>query len=255
MMNSKLLFSGKGLVITAAFLLLSVALISVFPRLRIDLTQDSLYTLADGTRNIVSGLEKPVDLLFFYSEEATADVPQLRTYGTRVQELLEEMAIASGGNVTYRLIDPVPFSEEEDLAVEYGVQRVPLSEGGEEVFFGIVALDPATIPAEDANAVEIAQAGEKVFETIALVRPDQEEFLEYEVAKLITQVANPTPPVVGFLSSVPVDGGMNPDTMRPVSPLMIMDTIRQLYTARRVAPDAPASTKTSPFSCWCIRRS
>ena len=238
MMNSKLLFSGKGLVITAAFLLLSVALISVFPRLRIDLTQDSLYTLADGTRNIVSGLEKPVDLLFFYSEEATADVPQLRTYGTRVQELLEEMAIASGGNVTYRLIDPVPFSEEEDLAVEYGVQRVPLSEGGEEVFFGIVALDPATIPAEDANAVEIAQAGEKVFETIALVRPDQEEFLEYEVAKLITQVANPTPPVVGFLSSVPVDGGMNPDTMRPVSPLMIMDTIRQLYTARRVAPEA-----------------
>jgi ABC-type uncharacterized transport system involved in gliding motility auxiliary subunit len=238
MMNSKLLFSGKGLVITAAFLLLSVALISVFPRLRIDLTQDSLYTLADGTRNIVSNLDKPVDLLFFYSEEATADVPQLRTYGTRVQELLEEMAIASEGNVTYRLIDPVPFSEEEDLAVEYGVQRVPLSEGGEEVFFGIVALDPASIPAEDANAVELAQAGEKIFETIALVRPDQEEFLEYEVAKLITQVANPTPPVVGFLSTVPVDGGMNPDTMRPVSPLMIMDTIRQLYTARRVAPDA-----------------
>ncbi len=238
MMNSKLLFSGKGLVITGAFLLLSVALISAFPRLRIDLTQDSLYTLADGTRNIVSGLEKPVDLLFFYSEEATADVPQLRTYGTRVQELLEEMAIASDGNVTYRLIDPVPFSEEEDLAVEYGVQRVPLSEGGEEVFFGIVALDPATIPAEDANAVEAAQAGEKVFKTIALVRPDQEEFLEYEVAKLITQVANPTPPVVGFLSSVPVDGGMNPETMRPVSPLMIMDTIRQLYQTRRVAPDA-----------------
>jgi len=238
MMNSKLLFSGKGLVITGVFLLLSVALISVFPRLRIDLTQDSLYTLADGTRNIVSNLEKPVDLLFFYSEEATADVPQLRTYGTRVQELLEEMAIASEGNVTYRLIDPVPFSEEEDLAVEYGVQRVPLNEGGEEVFFGIVALDPATVPAEDANAVEVAQAGEKIFETIALVRPDQEEFLEYEVAKLITQVANPTPPVVGFLSTVPVDGGMNPDTMRPVSPLMIMDTIRQLYTTRRVAPDA-----------------
>lgn len=237
MMNSKILFSGKGLVITAAFLLLSVALISVFPRLRVDLTQDSLYTLADGTRNIVSSLEKPVDLLFFYSEEATADVPQLRTYGTRVQELLEEMAIASDGNVNYRLIDPVPFSEEEDLAVEYGVQRVPLNEGGEEVFFGIVALDPATVAAEDANAVEVAQAGEKVFETIALVRPDQEEFLEYEVAKLITQVANPVPPVVGFLSSVPVDGGMNPDTMRPVAPLMIMDTIRQLYTARRVAPD------------------
>ena len=132
MMNSKMMFSGKGLVITAAFLLVSVALISVFPRLRVDLTQDSLYTLADGTRNIVRDLEKPVELLFFYSEEATADVPQLRTYGTRVQELLQEMEIASQGNVTLRLVDPVPFSEEEDEAVEYGVQRVPLSEGGED---------------------------------------------------------------------------------------------------------------------------
>jgi ABC-type uncharacterized transport system involved in gliding motility auxiliary subunit len=74
MMNSKMMFSGKGLVITGAFLLVSVALISVFPRLRVDLTQDSLYTLADGTRNIVRNLEKPVELLFFYSEEATADV-------------------------------------------------------------------------------------------------------------------------------------------------------------------------------------
>lgn len=232
-MNSKILFSGKGLVLTGAFLLVSVALISVFPRLRIDLTQDSLYTLADGTRNIVRDLEKPVELLFFYSEEATADVPQLRTYGTRVQELLQEMEIASEGNVTLRMVDPIPFSEEEDEAVEYGVQRVPLSEGGEEVFFGIVALDPSTVPAEGEEA-----AAEKIFKTIALVRPDQEEFLEYEVAKLITQVANPTPPVVGFLSTVPVDGGMNPETMRPVAPLMIMDTIRQLYTARRVAPDA-----------------
>lgn len=233
MMNSKMMFSGKGLVITGIFLLVSVALISVFPRLRVDLTQDSLYTLADGTRNIVRELERPVELLFFYSEEATADVPQLRTYGTRVQELLQEMEIASEGNVTLRLVDPVPFSEEEDEAVEYGVQRVPLSEGGEEVFFGIVALDPSSVPAEGEEA-----AAGKVFKTIALVRPDQEEFLEYEVAKLITQVANPTPPVVGFLSSVPVDGGMNPDTMQPVAPLMIMDTIRQLYTARRVAPDA-----------------
>jgi len=233
MMNSKLMFSGKGLVITGVFLLVSVALISVFPRLRVDLTQDSLYTLADGTRTIVRTLETPVELLFFYSEEATADVPQLRTYGSRVQELLREMQIASEGNLTLRLVDPVPFSEEEDEAVEYGVQRVPLSEGGEEIFFGIVAVDPSTVAAQGEEA-----SAEKIFKTIALVRPDQEEFLEYEVAKLITQVANPTPPVVGFLSSVPVDGGINPDTMQPVAPLMIMDTIRQLYTARRVAPDA-----------------
>lgn len=236
MMKNKSLFSATGLVCTALFLIVGVALISLIPRLRIDLTNDNLYTLADGTRNIVRGLDKPVDLLFFYSEEATADVPQLRTYGVRVQELLREMVIASDGNLTLQVIDPVAFSEEEDLAGEYGVQPVPLSQGGEEVFFGLVAVDPASVAA--AEAEDAAEGTEKIFETIPLVRPDQEEFLEYEFSKLITKVANPEPPVVGFLTSLPIDGGINQATMQPTTPWMIMDSIRQLYTVKRVDPTA-----------------
>jgi ABC-type uncharacterized transport system involved in gliding motility auxiliary subunit len=232
MMNSKTLFSATGLVLTGLFLIVSVAVISMIPRMRVDLTEDNLYTLAQGTRNIVSGLERPVELLFFYSEEATADVPQLRGYGIRVQELLEEMVIASAGKLSLRVIDPVPFSVEEDEAVEYGVQRVPLSQGGDQVFFGLVALDTTTLPTggEEAGAAS-------VFKTIGLIRPDQEEFLEYEFSKLITQVANPEPPVLGFLSRLPIDGGVNTQTMTPTSPWMIMDSIRQLYDVRRVNPD------------------
>lgn len=231
-MNNKTLFSATGLVLTGLFLLISVAVISLIPRWRVDLTDDSLYTLADGTRTIVSGLERPVELLFFYSEEATANVPQLRSYGVRVQELLREMVIASDGKLSLRVIDPVPFSEEEDQAGEYGVQRVPLSQGGEEVFFGLVALDTTTLP---EGGDEEGAAGN--FKTLGLIRPDQEEFLEYEFSKLITQVANPEPPVVGFLSSLPIDGGVNTQTMRPTSPWMFMDSIRQLYEVRRIAPD------------------
>ena len=242
MMQYRSLFSATGLALTGVFLLISVAVISAFPRLRIDLTQDNLYTLADGTRNIVSGLEKPVEMLFFYSEEATADIPQLRTYGVRVQELLREMEIASDGNLTLRVIDPVPFSEEEDLAGEYGVQPVPLTQGGESVFFGIVVVDPATIPAEDAPEQTPAEAAlaPKVFKTIPLIRPDQEEFLEYEFSKLITQVANPELPIVGFLSGLPIDGGVNQQTMQPTEPWMFMDSVRQLYQVQRVDPDAEA---------------
>ena len=231
-MNSKTLFSATGLVLTGLFLIVSVAVISMIPRLRIDLTQDNLYTLAQGTRNIVSSVERPIELLFFYSEEATADVPQLRGYGIRVQELLEEMVIASAGGLSLRVIDPVPFSVEEDEAVEYGVQRVPLSQGGDQVFFGLVALDTTTLPAEGEET-----GAASLFKTIGLIRPDQEEFLEYEFSKLITQVANPEPPVLGFLSRLPIDGGVNTQTMRPTSPWMIMDSIRQLYDVRRVSPD------------------
>jgi ABC-type uncharacterized transport system involved in gliding motility auxiliary subunit len=229
-MKNRSLFSATGLALTGLFLLFSVAVISVIPRLRIDLTQDNLFTLADGTRSIVSGLEKPIELLFFYSEDATADIPQIRTYGIRVQELLSEMAIASNGRLSLRVIDPIPFSEDEDLAAEYGVQSVPVSQGGEEVFFGLVAVDLSTLELAEGEGAQ------KVFGTIPLIRPDQEEYLEYEFSKLITQVANPEPPVVGILSSIPIDGGLNPATMEPISPIFLMDSIRQLYTVQRISP-------------------
>ncbi|MDO8273184.1 MAG: Gldg family protein, partial [Gammaproteobacteria bacterium] len=71
-----------------------------------------------------------------------------------------------------------------------------------------------------------------------LIRPDQEEFLEYEFSKLITQVANPELPIVGFLSGLPIDGGVNQQTMQPTEPWMFMDSVRQLYQVQRVDPEA-----------------
>ena len=105
-MNSKSLFSSFGLAAIAIALLFSVAVISLLPSLRIDLTEDNLYTLSDGTRNIVANLERPIEFMFFYSESATEDVPQFRSYGTRVQELLREIVIASQGNLSLNVIDP-----------------------------------------------------------------------------------------------------------------------------------------------------
>ena len=115
-MKKKLLFSSFGLATIGLILLLGVFIISILPSLRIDLTEDRLYSLSDGTRNILSNLSQPIELMFFYSDSATEDVPQLRAYGNRVQELLREIVIASEGNLRLSVIDPGPFSEEEDLA-------------------------------------------------------------------------------------------------------------------------------------------
>jgi ABC-type uncharacterized transport system involved in gliding motility auxiliary subunit len=125
-MNKKSLFSTIGLIAIAAGLLLSVAVISLLPSLRIDLTEDRLFSLSEGTRNIVANLEHPMEVIFFYSDSATEDAPQIRSYATRVQELLQEIVIASNGNLRMSVIDPEPFSEDEDLATEYGVQAVPV---------------------------------------------------------------------------------------------------------------------------------
>ena len=134
-MTSGRLVSLAGLVLIAAALLLAVALISLLPGWRLDLTEDRLFTLAPATRDIVSNLEAPIELTFFYSDSATEDVPQIRTYATRVRELLGEIVIASNGRLSLRMIDPEPFSEDEDLANQFGVQAVPVTQGGEADLF------------------------------------------------------------------------------------------------------------------------
>jgi len=228
-MNTKSLFSSLGLAGIAVGLVLCVAIISLLPsHLRIDLTEDDLYSLSDGTRNIVANLERPVELMFFYSDSATEDIPQIRSFATRVQELLREIEIASNGNLRLSMIDPEPFSEDEDVATQFGIQSVPVSQGGEEIYFGLVVTH---------DSGEDVPFGMQVSETMPLIRPDQEEFLEYEVIKMITKVNNPDLPVVGLLTQLDIDGGFDPVRGQATAPWIVMEYIRQLYEVRRIDID------------------
>ena len=225
-MTSGRLVSLVGLVLIATALLFAVAVISLLPGWRLDLTEDRLFTLAPATRDIVSNLDSPIELTFFYSDSATEDVPQIRTYATRVQELLGEIVIASNGRLSLTMIDPEPFSEDEDLANRFGIQPVPVTQGGAAIYFGLVAAQQ--LPEGAAETLRIS-------ETMPLIRPDQEPFLEYEFVKLITQAANPERTVVALLTELDVDGGFDPGTQQMLQPWFVMDVIRQLYEVRRIS--------------------
>lgn len=227
MVNSKALFSSAGLAGIFFGVIVSVMLITMLPGLRIDLTEDRLYTLSEGTRNVVSNLETPIELRFFYSESATEDQPQIRAYGRRVQELLEEITFASEGNLTLNVIDPEPFSEEEDLATQFGIRAVPVSQGGESIYFGLVASQ--VVDEADYNPL-----APPAVEALPLIRPDQEQFLEYEFIKLISSVNSPERTVIGLITELDIDGGFNPATGQATSPWFVMEMIRQLYDVRRV---------------------
>lgn len=225
-MNNKSLFSTFGLLSVAVVLILLVALLSSLPGYRIDLTEDRLYSLSDGSKSIVANLEEPLELIFFYSDSATEDAPQIRSYGNRVQELLNEIVIASNGKLRLSVIDPEPFSEEEDLATQYGVRAVPVSQGAQAIYFGLVVVqdvDPEEVP-----------LGVRVSEIMPLIRPDLEQFLEYEFMKLIVKVGNPDRQVVGLLTGLEIDGGFDPVVGQATQPWMVMDVMRQLYEVRRV---------------------
>jgi ABC-type uncharacterized transport system involved in gliding motility auxiliary subunit len=193
-----------------------VALSSVALRgARLDLTQKQLYTLSEGTRNVLARVQEPVRLKLYYSEHATRDLQQFRVFAGRVRELLEEIAARSDGKVTLEVIDPEAFSEAEDQAQAYGLQAVPLGSTGEKLFFGLVGI----------NSTD----GETV---MPFIQPDKEAFLEYDVAKLVSTLSVDSLPVVGLVSGLPTGPSMDPSGRS--TPGWVVDRqVSELFELRR----------------------
>jgi len=119
---------------------------------RIDLTSDKLYTLTSGTEQIVDSLHAPLKLTLYFSDHATADSAQLRSYEQRVREMLQEMVARSHGRIRLQIVDPVPYSDEEASAEGYGLSPVNVGNNGERVFFGLVGSTLRQRVLDDAEA-------------------------------------------------------------------------------------------------------
>ena len=193
---------------------------------RVDLTQNHLYSTAPGTERILKSIHEPINLYFFFSEKAAGQLPQLKTYGVRVREFLEELAARSNGKLHLHVVDPQPFSEDEDRAAELGVRGVPMGATGSQFYFGLAGTNST-----DGHAA------------IEFFDPNKEQFLEYDVVRLVYQLANPKKPVLAWLSTLPMGPGFDPQTGQMREPWVIYGQAEQLFEVR---PLEPTATKIDP---------
>ncbi|MCB1560443.1 MAG: Gldg family protein [Xanthomonadales bacterium] len=217
---SRRLLTGANLIVLALLFIAAVLLSGLlFRGARLDLTENRLYTLSDGTQNIIDGIDEPIHLYYFYSQTTARAVPGLDTYAKRVRELLEEVAARSRGKVILETVDPLPFSEAEDRAAGYGLTAVPIGASGDSLYFGLAGTN-----ATDGQA------------SIPIFQPDKETFLEYDVAKLISSLASDKRPVVGILSSLDMGPGFDAQTRSVRNGWVIDDQLRQLFEVRKIDP-------------------
>ncbi len=215
--NRKML-SGTALIVIAVLFVAVMLLVNVlFRGARLDLTQSHLYTLSDGTKNILESIDEPVDLTLFFSDKGSENIPQLRSYFTTVREMLQEMSSRSGGKLRLSVVDPLPFSEDEDRASSLGLQAVPVSAAGDKVFLGLAGTNSTNGHA-----------------AIPFLDPGKEAFLEYDVAKLIHELETPKKPVVGLLSGLPIAAGLDPQTQQMRQPWAIYQQWSQLFEMKTV---------------------
>ncbi|WP_185266354.1 GldG family protein [Halopseudomonas xiamenensis] len=217
----RLMYSGTGLlVLLLAFVAFNITTGVLLPGARLDLTEQKLFTISDGTRKILRDLDEPVTLYFFFSDRASKDMVVLRNYARRVEEMLREYERVADGKLKLQIIDPQPFSEAEDRAAEFGLQAVPLSQTGEQLYFGL------------AGTNQLAQR-----EVIPFFALEQEGLLEYELSRLINSLAQPEKTQIGLISGLPMAGGMNPMTGQPSAPWVAFEQMQQMFSVQELDSD------------------
>ena len=132
----------SSLILLAVAFIVAIAISNqVFRGWRIDLTENNLYTLSAGTKDLLNSLDEPINLYFYFSDDASQSITSLRSYAQRVKEMLEEFEIQSNGNIRLNIIDPLPFSEDEDRATQFGLQGVQSGMSDDPIYMGLAGTD------------------------------------------------------------------------------------------------------------------
>lgn len=196
------------------FLALNVASNHALRGARLDLTENRLFTLSAGTVNTLKRLKEPIVLRFFFSGHLASEAPQLRSYARKVEDLLREYSARAGEKLVLEVIDPEAFSEEEDLAVSFGLQGAQ-TQSGAKFYFGLAGT----------NAIGKT-------ETIPFFTLERREYLEYDLTELVHNLNTLKKPVLGILTSLPLDGGMGGMAMAmggQSRSFLIYDQLRQRF--------------------------
>ena len=156
---------------------------------RLDLTEERLYTLSTGTRHALANLKEPIKLRLYMSRSLKKASPQFGLFMSRIQELVQTYERLAEGKIKLEILNPEPFTPEEDRAVGFGLRGVPLDSAGTNGYFGLVGTNST----DDTDI-------------IPLFTSQRESFLEYDLTRLVFNLANPEKPVIGFFDGIAIQG-------------------------------------------------
>lgn len=212
-------FAGISCILAViAFLGINIFANTSFRGLDVDLTEENLFTLSEGTKEILGSLDEPITIRLFVTKRLGELNPGHANYADRVRQLLDRYVDLSDGKVQFELYAPEPFTDEEDLAVSYGLQGVPLDNTGDLGYYGLVAT----------NSVD-------TLETIPYLSPDRESFLEYDLTKMIFKLSRDEKPLVGLIAGLPVAGGPSGPQGQGGQAWAIVEQVRDFFDITTIA--------------------
>ncbi|MEM1444153.1 MAG: GldG family protein [Verrucomicrobiota bacterium] len=197
---------------------------------RKDLTEYKVFTLSDGTKNILAGLDTPVEIRYYVTDDGDVMSPSERSSARRVQDLLDEFVRAAPAKeveianaegefetkrvkmLTVKKFNPEPNTDAEDSAIIDGIQRGSSGESGNELYFGLAvqSLDQS--------------------EAIPFIPARPETILEYDIARAISSVHGGKEKKITIMTTMPVNGGFSGNFQAPPQqPWMLYEQLVRDY--------------------------
>tara|TARA_B100000809_G_scaffold249068_1_gene279921 strand:+ start:321 stop:2216 length:1896 start_codon:yes stop_codon:yes gene_type:complete len=221
----RIVIIGGGIagLLTVLALLIAANLLVQGVRVRLDMTEEKLYTLSDGSCAILASLEKDVTIKFFYSRSLPQAPANLKAFATQVEDMLHEMKLGAGGRLAIDSYDPKPDTDAEEWAQKLGIAGQSLGIMGPTMYLGLVA---------ESGGRQAA---------IPFIDPRSGRTMEYNLIRLIYRVTHPEKPVIGIMSPLPVLGSEAPPFAMPGQPRQqqqkawfVFDELRKDYDVRQV---------------------
>jgi len=110
------------LMMVAALILLN--LLAERFSMRLDLTEEGIYTLSKASKDIIRSLDEPVTVTAYFTKGSQPEVDKVRQ---DFLDLLTEYANLSDGMINFAFVNPNKEQELEDEAMQNGIQPLMLN--------------------------------------------------------------------------------------------------------------------------------
>lgn len=222
-----------GLIALALIAFLANWLMSLTPigSRGLDLTEDRVHTISDGTKSILKELEAPVTVHYYATRKSTFLPKELKLYMKKVDDFLKQYESLAKGKLRIEYLDPQPDTDAEDSANLDGISGQRIND--ENIYFGL------SVQCLDKKA------------TIPFLNPNDATMLEYDLSRAIAQVSQAKKPVIGLMSALPITGSNAPQIpgqpQRGPQPWVVYEQLQEVFEIRELGM-SPATINAEELS-------
>jgi len=185
----------------------------------IDFTSTKTFTLSKGTKNVLANIQEPLQIEFIYSRELSKNIPIIQNYANQIEGLLSRYVDLAKGKINLEILDPEPYSDQEDYVERFGVQGFPVDQEGSNIYFGLIATNTT-------DDIEI----------ISFFDPSKAGSLEKQLTDIVYKLNRIEKPTIGILTQVETQ---SPNPNIPLQgEYIIFEQLENYYEIQYLSPTA-----------------